>query len=200
MKVALYARVATSNQTIEQQLEELRGVAKAAKLEVIAELQGAEIKRLIELVQLKEVQAVLSCKLAGIGDSGPHLARITEKLAAHDIALIIPGQHIDTRNSPAGRLQLHMLAAFAEFERSLISERTKLKLQAMKAAGVELGRPKVSEKTLAAAKAMITESIATTGKQPTCKFMAESLDISIGLAHRIRKELLTELNLTGGVK
>lgn len=54
-------------------------------------------------------------------------------------------------SSAQANLTLNMLAAISEFERQIISERTKAKLQQMKAEGVKLGRPvKVDDETLRA--------------------------------------------------
>lgn len=52
--------------------------------------------------------------------------------------------HIDT-NTPAGRLMLPMLGAFAEFEREMIRERNKSGMQAGEKRGVRLGRPRSLE-------------------------------------------------------
>ena len=50
-------------------------------------------------------------------------------------------ENLDT-NSAGGRLIFHIMAALAEYERSLISERTKAGMQAAKARGVHVGRPR----------------------------------------------------------
>jgi putative DNA-invertase from lambdoid prophage Rac len=58
------------------------------------------------------------------------------------VALICTSQGIDTsQDNPAGRLQLGVLMAVAEFERSIIQERVTAGLKAAKARGVKLGRP-----------------------------------------------------------
>ena len=61
----------------------------------------------------------------------------------HKVALIVPGQGIDTSSdNPAGKLQLQILGAVSEFERSVIRERVNAGLAAAKAKGVKLGRPR----------------------------------------------------------
>jgi DNA invertase Pin-like site-specific DNA recombinase len=54
-------------------------------------------------------------------------------------------ERIDT-NTPAGRLMLQMLGAFAEFEREMIRERTLSGMQAAKKRGVRVGRPRSHER------------------------------------------------------
>jgi DNA invertase Pin-like site-specific DNA recombinase len=63
------------------------------------------------------------------------------------VALICTSQGIDTsHDNPAGRLQLGVLMAVAEFERSIIQERVNAGLKAAKARGVKLGRPETLSK------------------------------------------------------
>jgi hypothetical protein len=60
----------------------------------------------------------------------------------HDLGIgfVSLGEGIDL-GTPAGRLQLHILAALAEFERCRIQERVKAGLARVKAEGRRLGRP-----------------------------------------------------------
>ena len=64
-------------------------------------------------------------------------------------------QRIDA-TTPAGRLQMHILGAIAEFERGRIAERVRLGLERVRAQGRTLGRPKVelTEKQLATVKGL----------------------------------------------
>jgi DNA invertase Pin-like site-specific DNA recombinase len=67
---------------------------------------------------------------------------LTAEFATHKTALIVPGAGIDTSSdSPAGQLQLHILGAVAQFERSLIVGRVNAGLAAARANGTKLGRP-----------------------------------------------------------
>lgn len=85
---------------------------------------------------------VVCFKLDRLGRSLAHLAQIVSELASHRVALICTSQGIDTSNdNPAGRLQLGVLMAVAEFERSIIRERVNAGLRAARARGARLGRP-----------------------------------------------------------
>ena len=67
------------------------------------------------------------------------------EFAAQKVALIVPGQGINTSSSnPASALLLNMLGAIAQFEHSIIVERVNAGLAAAKRRGVKLGRPELS--------------------------------------------------------
>ena len=67
---------------------------------------------------------------------------ILDELNRRRVPLIASSQGIDTSDdNPAGRLQLGVLMAVAEFERGIIKERVNAGLAAAKARGVQLGRP-----------------------------------------------------------
>jgi DNA invertase Pin-like site-specific DNA recombinase len=200
VKAALYARVSTDDQTLEQQLESLRGDCSRQRWKVAAEItdtiSGAKFTRrgldeLMKLVRARKIDLVVCHKLDRLGRSLPHLAQMIGEFEANGVALVIPGQGIDTRAaSPVGRLQMHLLMAFAEFERSLISERTKLKLRAVQRSGKHIGRPALGQKMRKAAQEVMTALQAETGKPPTCRALALRLGISVGAAHRLRADLL----------
>jgi len=89
-----------------------------------------------------KVLRLICFKLDRLGRSLTHLALILEEMNRLPIPLICIGQGIDTStDSPAGRLQLNVLMAVAEFERGIIKERVNAGLKAAKARGVRLGRP-----------------------------------------------------------
>ena len=196
MKVALYARVSTDEQTVSQQLDALRGDCRRHGWTIIEEIEDVVsgmtftrkgLDRLMELVRRKKIDLIMAHKLDRLGRSLPHLAQMIGEFEANGVALFIPGQGIDTRQAnPAGRLQMHILMAVADFERALISERTKLKLRALQTAGKHVGRPKMLKSVEAAAKAICDQALATAGKPPTCRALATELNMSVGAAHALR--------------
>jgi DNA invertase Pin-like site-specific DNA recombinase len=199
MKVALYARVSTDEQTVSQQLDALREDCQRHGWTIVDEIadtisgmtftrQGLD--RMMELVRRKKIDLVVCHKLDRLGRSLPHLAQMVGEFEANGVALFIPGQGIDTRHAnPAGRLQMHILMAVADFERALISERTKLKLRALKAAGKHIGRPMMLESVKDRARAICERVLAVTGKLPTCRALAMELGVSVGTAHQMRAEM-----------
>jgi DNA invertase Pin-like site-specific DNA recombinase len=151
MNVALYYRVSTDEQSVEPQQQELRGHAHTRGWAVTAEftdvISGSKSSRasldlMMSRVRQRHFDAVMVVKMDRLARSLSHFAQIVGEFDKHEVALICPGQGIDTsKSNPAGRLQMHVLAAVAEFERSLIVERTKAGLAAARARGVKLGKP-----------------------------------------------------------
>ena len=79
-------------------------------------------------------------KLDRLGRSLAHLVALLDDLGTKDVRFHSVTEHIDTSSS-GGRLLFHMMAALAEFERSLISERTRAGMAAARSRGQPLGRP-----------------------------------------------------------
>src|SRR5262245_23325730 len=150
MKTAIYTRVSTDKQSHDSQLVELRGYCERRGWRDVAEygdrISGAKFTRegldkLMADVRRGRLATVVCFKLDRLGRSLAHLAQIVAELTSHDVALICTSQGIDTSdNNPAGRLQLGVLMAVAEFERAIIQERVNAGLRAAKARGVKLGR------------------------------------------------------------
>ena len=96
----------------------------------------------MKLVRRGRVDVIVCYKLDRLGRSLPHLAQIISELDQHNVSIVATSQGIDTNHdSPAGRLQMHVLMAVAEFERSLIVERVRAGQAAARAKGVKFGRP-----------------------------------------------------------
>jgi DNA invertase Pin-like site-specific DNA recombinase len=82
-------------------------------------------------------------RLDRLGRNLRHLILLLDELNAVGVAFVSLGEGIDTA-TPAGRLQLHILGAIAEFERARIQERVRAGLARVRAQGRRLGRPRVS--------------------------------------------------------
>lgn len=133
MKIALYCRVSTEDQSIEHQEKALRKYCEAHSHDVYKVysdvISGTKDSRpgfnqmLTEMRKFK-FDAIAVVKLDRLGRSLKHLLSLMEEFKNKGVHFIAVDQNIDT-NSSMGKLQLQMLGAFAEFERNLISERTK---------------------------------------------------------------------------
>lgn len=107
-----------------------------------AKVSRPQLDALMAEVRAGGVARVVVYKLDRLGRSLTHLALILDELQRLGVSLICTSQGIDTSgDNPAGRLQLGVLMAVAEFERSLIRERVNAGLRAAKVRGVKLGRP-----------------------------------------------------------
>src|SRR5437016_2335394 len=151
-RIVVYGRVSTADQSHESQLHEvreycLRRWASAATTTITDTASGAKtsregLDRMMKLVRRGRVDVVACFKLDRLGRSLPHLAQIISELDQHGVALLATSQGIDTNHdSPAGRLQMHVLCAVAEFERTLIVERVRAGQAAARLKGVKFGRP-----------------------------------------------------------
>lgn len=110
-------------------------------------VSGAVTKRqgLDEVLDcLGEGDTLVVWKLDRLGRSTIHLLQLLSDLRDRGVDFQAITQGIDTTTA-VGRMLYGQLAVFAEYERSLISERTKAGMAAAKARGVHVGRPKLSE-------------------------------------------------------
>jgi DNA invertase Pin-like site-specific DNA recombinase len=149
--VAIYARVSTLDQEPENQLAELRRYIEArgwTAIEYVDRgISGARESRpqldaLMADAKRRKFDAVCCWRLDRLGRNLKHLVGLLSELQALDVAFISLGEGIDC-STPAGKLQLHILAALAEFERGRIQERIKAGLARARAQGKPLGRPAV---------------------------------------------------------
>jgi DNA invertase Pin-like site-specific DNA recombinase len=153
MRVAIYARVSTTDQTCDLQLRELRQYILARGWETVGEYvdtgwSGAaaarpELDRLLADARMRRFDVVLVWKLDRWGRSVAASVKSIQELASLGVRFIAMTQNIDTDDTnPMSRFLLHILAAFAELERELIRERVTAGVRAAKARGKQVGRPK----------------------------------------------------------
>jgi DNA invertase Pin-like site-specific DNA recombinase len=154
MRVAIYARVSTTDQNCEMQLRELREYAKRRKWQVAGEYvdtgwSGAkasrpELDRLMRDAQARRFDCVAVWKLDRWGRSVANCLASIQELRCLGMRWLAITQNLDTDESnPMSRFMLTIMAAFAEFEREMIRERVKAGMAAAKARGKRLGRPRV---------------------------------------------------------
>lgn len=153
-----YARVSTDDQNLDLQRDALTN----ARCQVIYEetSSGKSSKR-VELEHcrkaLRSGDTLVVWRLDRLGRSLADLVKIIGDLEREGITFESLGEKIDT-GSASGKLQFHVFAALAEFERNLIRERTNAGLTAARARGRVGGRPaKLTEKNIREIKALMTD-------------------------------------------
>lgn len=162
MKVAIYSRVSTSQQTSENQRLELERVAAARGWNIVQTfndegISGAKgrqdrpaLDALLKGAARRQFDLIAVWSVDRLGRSLLNLVETVNELHAVGVDLYIHQQAIDT-STPAGKLAFSVFGALAEYERELIRERVKAGLDRAKRNGVKLGRPSsVTESTRAA--------------------------------------------------
>jgi DNA invertase Pin-like site-specific DNA recombinase len=137
-----YARVSTSDQTLDLQKDALQ---KAGCERIFTDTaSGAKAERIgLEeaMSHLRKGDSLVVWRLDRLGRSLKHLIETITKLNALGIGFKSITEAIDTTTS-GGKLIFHIFGALAEFERDIIKERTQAGLTAARARGRKGGRPK----------------------------------------------------------
>ena len=155
-RVALYLRVSTTGQTVENQERELRAVADRAGWEIVvvftdAGISGAKgrdrrpaFDQMLKGAVRREFDMVASWSVDRLGRSLQDLVGFLNEIRAAGVDLYLHQQALDT-STPAGRAMFQMMGVFAEFERAMIVERVKSGMARAKAGGRQFGRPGLPE-------------------------------------------------------
>ena len=152
MRAFLYARVSTldKEQSPEPQLAEMREYCQRRgwEWEEFADRASAtkkrpEYERMVQLIRRQKCDVLLCRHFDRVGRSTIGLISLLEELKKRGIAFVSLNQQIDT-STAMGTFFFQIFAAFAEFERAMISERVQLGMAHAKSKGVKLGRRRVN--------------------------------------------------------
>jgi len=191
-RAALYLRVSTDKQTVENQEIQLRQVAERRGWEVVeiysdAGISGSKgradrpgLDQMLNDASRRHFDIALVWAIDRLGRSLVDLLGTIQHLEAVGVDLYIDQQSIDT-STPIGKLIFSVCSAFAQFERSIIQQRIHAGLKRAKAQGKTLGRPKVDEATQAAIMRSLKEGVGI-------KKTAATLGCGIGTVIRVRNE------------
>lgn len=151
MKVALYTRVSTQDQSTDLQTSDLKRYCEQRGLEVYKEycdqgISGAKDQRpalneLMEDARKRKFGAVICWRFDRFARSTKHLITALEEFSHLGIDFISYQENIDT-SSPLGKAMFTIVSAIAELERSIILERVRAGIRRAKTNGKRLGRPK----------------------------------------------------------
>jgi DNA invertase Pin-like site-specific DNA recombinase len=143
-RAALYVRVSTDHQSVENQIRQLRQVAERRGWQVAevyrdAGISGAKgrdqrpsLDTLLKDANRRKFDVVMAWAIDRLGRSLVDLLGTIQHLEAVGVDLYLDQQSIDT-TTPAGKLLFQMTGAFAEFERSMIRQRVRAGLSVIKA-------------------------------------------------------------------
>lgn len=155
MRVAIYLRVSTSDQTTDNQRNDLERVAQQRGWTVVQVYEDHGIsgakgrdKRPAFDQMLKDATAgrfdmIAAWSVDRLGRSLQDLVAFLSELHATGRNLYLHQQAIDT-STPSGRAMFQMLGVFAEFERGMIRDRVITGMHRAKQSGITFGRPKIA--------------------------------------------------------
>jgi DNA invertase Pin-like site-specific DNA recombinase len=192
-RAAIYVRVSTDKQTIENQLRELRRIAEHRGWKIVEEYRDAGISgakgrearpgldEMLKDAQRRRFDIVMAWAIDRLGRSLIDLLGTIQALEACGVDLYLDQQALDT-TTPAGKLMFQITGAFAEFERSMIRQRVNAGLKRAVEAGKQLGRPRIDpavekriQSQLRAGKGMLKIAI--------------ELGVGSGTVQRIKREM-----------
>lgn len=173
-----YARVSTAEQNLALQIDAL----EKAGCEKIYEdkISGSKDNRPglnQALENLRQGDTLVVWKLDRLGRSLKSLISLIEELEDKDINFKSVTDSIDT-STPAGKFFFHVIAALAQMERELISERTRAGLEAAK----KLGRVGGRKRIMTESKVLSAKRLLKSGALP--KDVAQDLGISLATLYR----------------
>jgi DNA invertase Pin-like site-specific DNA recombinase len=190
-RAGIYARVSTTDQHPEAQLDPVREYAEARGFKIEAEyvdkgVSGAKANRpaldkLMAAARRRDLDVIVIAKLDRLARSVQHLVEVALELKALGVDLVVRDQAIDT-TTPTGRLLFHVLGSIAEFERDLIRERINAGLDLARKRGKKFGRPPATD---AAQRARILR-LRKSGR--SIRAIAEQVRVGRGTVHRVVSE------------
>lgn len=166
--VALYLRVSTKGQTVENQERDLREVAARAGWQVVRVykdegLSGSKgrdrrpaFNAMLNAMVRREFDMVATWSVDRMGRSLQDLVSTLNEMRSVNCDLFILKQNLDT-TTPSGRLMFQMVGAFAEFERAMIIERVNAGLAVARSKGKKLGKPPVPPEKVDAIRAELAK-------------------------------------------
>ena len=189
-RVAIYARVSTSTQTVENQFLELRAVAHRNGWNIAAELSDSGISgskgrdqrpafdELLKRSTRREFDVVMVWAIDRLGRSIQHLVSFMNDMQSVGIDLYIHQQAIDT-TTPSGRMIFGIFSALGEYERELIRERIIAGQKRAVSQGVKIGRPSKMNDAVRSSVRMLKD------KGVGIRDIARKLEIGVGTVYSV---------------
>jgi DNA invertase Pin-like site-specific DNA recombinase len=192
-RAAIYLRVSTDQQTVENQRRELRQIAERRGWEIAEEYHDAGISgskgrdsrpgldQMLKDAGKRRFDVVMAWAIDRLGRSLIDLLGTIQELEACGVDLFLEQQSLDT-TTPAGKLMFQVCGAFAEFERSMIRQRVRLGLKRAVAQGKRLGRPRIDGEIARKAERELRKGVGMNK-------VARMFGIGVGTVVRIKAEL-----------
>jgi DNA invertase Pin-like site-specific DNA recombinase len=193
-RAALYLRVSTDNQTVDNQRLALEQVAKHRGWTIVETyvdhgISGAKARdqrpafdQLCADATRGKFDVIMAWSIDRIGRSVQHVSSFIAEMDALGVKQYYDQQVIDT-STPAGKAMIHMCVVFSEFERSMIRERVMAGLDRARKNGTRLGRPKLhAQITKRIEKALVKGDMGMIG-------IAKKFGVGTGTVQRVKQRM-----------
>jgi DNA invertase Pin-like site-specific DNA recombinase len=185
MKVAIYARVSTTKQELEQQLNACRRFCEYKQLTIAGEYQEKvsstknrpEYLRVLSDLRAMKYDGVVVFRIDRLGRTSRELSLVVDELENRGLKIFSINENFDT-STAIGRAMREFIYTLAQLEREQISEATTQRLAAIKASGKRLGQKPTSDYQVKRVLELAAEGL-TAGK------IAKAMNISRSTAYRI---------------
>jgi DNA invertase Pin-like site-specific DNA recombinase len=189
-RVAIYTRVSTDSQTVENQLRELDAVAERMGWIIVERLADEGISgakgrdkrpaydRLMIMVARKEIDLIACWSVDRLGRSLQHLVSFLGEINDRGVDLYLHTQGIDS-STPAGRAMFSMLGVFSEFERAILRDRI---MAGLARSTKRSGRPSIDAQIELRARKLLTDGLSINAT-------AKKLRIGVATTHRIKQRM-----------
>src|ERR1700682_5183920 len=151
MRIGVYARVSTRDQSCELQVRDLRVYCAARGFELVREYidvgqSGAkdsrpELNELMDAARKRQFDPIIVWRFDRFARSTKHLLSALEEFRSLGIQFISYQENVDT-STPLGQALFTIVSAVAQLERDLIRERASAGIRTARANGKKLGRPR----------------------------------------------------------
>src|ERR1700676_5503610 len=151
MRIGIYARVSTRDQSCELQIRDLRAYCMARGFELVREYidvgqsgtkdSRPELNKLMDDARKRQFDGIVVWRFDRFARSTKHLLSALEEFRSLGIQFISYQENVDT-STPLGQALFTIVSAVAQLERELIRERVSAGIRNARANGKKLGRPK----------------------------------------------------------
>lgn len=191
-RFAIYARVSRTDQILDNQINPLVEYCKRMgwDYEIFTEKESTRKTRPVQWelynnLLKKKFDGLLFYKLDRWARSLKELVTHMEALHEKGVVLVSYMENIDLSTS-SGKLMMQIMGSFAEFERSIIRERTMAGLDRARAQGKKLGRPYKGKNYKRPSRTQVSELM---GKGMTVREIAKELKTSRYWAQTVMSEI-----------
>jgi DNA invertase Pin-like site-specific DNA recombinase len=186
MRVAIYLRVSTTDQTTDNQRRELEAVASRHSWFVVRVFEDSGISG----AKGRNARPGLDALMKGVSRSLTGLLELLTELHAKHVDLYLHQQGLDT-STPSGKAMFQMMGVFAEFERSMIRERVLAGMSRAAAQGTRsgkpIGRPRIEPETEASIRASLERG------DIGMRRVAVQFGVATGTVQRIARQITTSV-------